>query len=70
LSKELAAAVEAGIRKRFDLAIARSEHSTASVQAGREYVEAYVDYVHFVENVHRLTEQGAPHTHAEVALTR
>lgn len=76
LMRDLAEAVETGVRKRFDLALARRKHANDSVEAGREYVEAYVDYVHFVENVHRLAEQGAPHTHAaakphaQSALTR
>jgi len=37
----------------------------SSVAAGRDYVAAYVDYVHFVEAVHRLAEKGAPHKHQE-----
>lgn len=65
LAKELAAAVDTGVRKRFDLAFERKRHAD-SIGAGREYVAAYVDYVHFVESVHRLARQGAPHTHHEV----
>lgn len=64
LARELAAAVETGVRKRFDLAFERKQHAD-SIGAGREYVAAYVDYVHFVESVHRLSQQGAPHTHHE-----
>ena len=63
LSKELGAAVETGIRKRFELALARKKHAADNVEAGREYVSAYVDYIHFVENIHRLTVHGAPHEH-------
>lgn len=63
LAKELAAALEKGVLERFDLARERRKLAAESVAAGREYVAAYVDYVHFVENAHRLARQGAPHTH-------
>jgi hypothetical protein len=65
LRRELAEAVEAGVRKRFDLALARRKQSNDSIEAGRDYVVAYVDYVHFVESAQHLAEQGAPHTHRE-----
>jgi hypothetical protein len=64
LAKELAGAVETGILKRSHLALERKHHVN-NIVAGRAYVSAYVDYAHFVENVHRLAEQGAPHTHIE-----
>jgi hypothetical protein len=28
-------------------------HVNDSVEAGREFVEAYVDYVHYVEQIHK-----------------
>lgn len=64
LAKQLAGAIESGVLERFDLARERKQHAY-DISAGRAYVAAYVDYVHFVENVHRLAEKGAPHTHAE-----
>lgn len=64
LAKELAGAVEAGILKRSHLTLERKQHAN-DIERGRAYVSAYVDYAHFVENVHRLVEQGAPHTHIE-----
>jgi hypothetical protein len=65
LATELAQAVREGVNKRFDATLAHKKHAGDSVEAGRKYVEAYVDYVHFVESVHRLAEHGAPHVHAE-----
>lgn len=64
LAKHMSAAVADGIRKRFAVALERREQAT-SIEAGRRYVEAYVDYIHFVEAVNRLALQGAPHTHHE-----
>lgn len=65
LATELAQAVNEGVRRRFAATLAHRKHASDSVDAGRKYVEAYVDYVHFVESVHRLAEHGALHVHAE-----
>ena len=35
-----------------------------SVEAGREFVAAYVEYVHYVEGLHQAA-QGAGHHHEE-----
>ena len=45
-------AIAEGIRHRFAKAIAARKHADDNVEAGREYVEAYVDYVHYVERLH------------------
>lgn len=63
LAPSIAVAVEEGIAKRFAAAAALRKQANDSVAAGREYVNAYVDYVHFVENVHRLAAEGASHLH-------
>ncbi|MBI3403054.1 MAG: hypothetical protein HY048_16705 [Acidobacteria bacterium] len=47
-----------GIRARFALAQARQPHAGDSVAAGREYVKAYVEFIHYVEQLH-LTIMGA-----------
>lgn len=65
LEAQLGDAVSEGIRKRFALTIERGKHGQESVEAGRAYVEAYVDYIHFVESVDRLVSQGASHKHRE-----
>lgn len=67
LASALSASVGEGIRKRFELARERGKHAADSLDAGREYVEAYVDYVHYVENVHRLVTTGVSHLHHEPA---
>jgi hypothetical protein len=65
LATQLAQSVSEGVRRRFDAAFAHKKHAGDSVDAGRKYVEAYVDYVHFVESAHRLTAHGASHVLAE-----
>lgn len=69
LAKHLSAQIADGILKRFELAAARKKHAADSVEAGREYVEAYVDYIHFVESVNRLVSQGVSHRHHEAAAS-
>jgi Family of unknown function (DUF6448) len=65
LARRLAAAIEHGIEERFTAASELKRHASESVADGREYVEAYVDYVHFVEAVDELAAHGASHAHRE-----
>jgi hypothetical protein len=52
----------AGIRKRFTEAREKKQHAEESVEAGREYVAAYVAYMHYVEGLHQAI-QGAGNQH-------
>lgn len=65
LRNRLSAAVADGIQQRFANAVERRKHAADSVEAGREYVEAYVDYIHFVEGINRMLSRGAGHAHHE-----
>jgi len=44
--------VTAGIRERFNQAMEAKKHANASVDQGREYVEAYVQFLHYIEHLH------------------
>jgi len=57
-------AVAAGIGARFAHAREMKEHVNESVEAGREYIEAYVTFVHYVEKLH-LDAAGTAAHHAE-----
>jgi hypothetical protein len=57
-------AVAAGIRERFARAIEKRKHADDSVEAGREFVEAYVVFVHYVEGLY-LAATAPPGAHAE-----
>jgi len=46
-------AIGDGIRKRFTSAIEAKKHADVSVEAGREFVEAYVEFIHYVERLHK-----------------
>lgn len=49
----LSAELEAGVRERFERTVARREHADHNVDAGRAYVAAYVDFIHYVEGLHQ-----------------
>lgn len=51
LLKLVPASARAGIRERFDAAIARKKYHKDDVEAGREYVKVYVEFIHYVEEV-------------------
>lgn len=53
--------VAAGIRKRYQRAAAAYQHKDESVAQGREFVEAYVDYTHYVERLHQDATGQAGH---------
>ncbi len=51
----------AGIRKRFAEAREKQEHAAQNVEAGREFVDAYVEYVHYVEGLHQAAQSADAH---------
>lgn len=64
LAKEFGRAAEKAVRDRFGRLTSAKKHMDESVAAGREYVEAYVEYVHFVEGLHNtITAADAHHEH-------
>jgi hypothetical protein len=54
LAEEVGSAVRNEITQRFERVRETKKRADESVQAGREYVEAYVDYVHFVDGLHDM----------------
>ncbi len=65
LSAKIGNAVRDGIRERFAEVAEKKKHANDSVKAGREFVEAYVEYVHFVEGIHNMVAKGSAHNHGE-----
>ncbi len=57
-------AVAKGIREHFGLVKETKKHADESVEAGREFVEAYVEFTHYVERLH-LDATGQPAHHGE-----
>ena len=66
LAMEIGKSGEKAVRERFGRLMSAKKHKDESVGAGREYVEAYVEYVHFVEGLHNtITAVGVHHEHAK-----
>lgn len=61
LAKDVSAAVADGIRHRFAAVSEAKKNAGTSVEAGRKYVEAYVEYVHYVERVAQVASGGGAH---------
>ena len=61
LVKAVTHRTEEGINQQLQKVVARRARMKDSVAAGREYVEAYVDYVHYYEGLVTATAGAAGH---------
>ena len=62
ITKHVTASVADGIKKRFSNTLERKKHADESVTAGREFVEAYVDFTHYLERLYNdAVAQAAAH---------
>jgi len=52
LVEELQQAIEHGIRERFSELKEKQPHKDHNAAAGREFVRAYVEFVHYIERLH------------------
>jgi len=60
LAGMLAAKVEGGLRARFARAAQARTHAGDSAELGRDYVAAYVEFLHYAERVHAAAESAHP----------
>ena len=65
VSKLLTDAGQAGLRKQFDNVLAKKNFDKDDVAAGRQYVEAYVAYIHYVERIYEAAVGPAPGHYSE-----
>ena len=64
LVKDISGEVAAGVRKRFEHALEKKKDADKSIDAGREFVEAYVVFLHYVEGIYNAAKlQGGEHHH-------
>lgn len=61
----LTGAMAIGIRERFAKAYENQKHADDSIAAGREFVESYVLFTHYVEGLHGLIKGGVQHGEGE-----
>ena len=65
--KLLADAIRKGLHQRFHAAFSRRGFAPDNVRAGREFVEAYVPYIHYVERLWRDATSAVHDRHPERA---
>ncbi len=65
LTQEITQLIAEGIRHRFTETLEKKRHADENVAAGREFVEAYVEFTHYVERLH--TDATGPVGHAAQA---
>jgi hypothetical protein len=61
LVKQVSEAVTGGIRERFNRVKESKKHADESTEKGREFVEAYVVFTHYIERLHRDVSAGNEH---------
>ena len=61
----LTGAMANGIRERFAKAYENQKHAADNIEAGREFVESYVLFTHYVEGLHGLIKGGVHHGEEE-----
>jgi len=61
LTNVLTQALDKGIKERFDRVMKTRQHADESVAAGREFVEAYVSFTHYVEGLHAIVKGSGDH---------
>lgn len=57
----LAEEIEAQTERLFEQVLEKREEKRESVEAGREWADAYVKYIVFVHDLHKRIKSGAPH---------
>lgn len=70
LADRISRAVREGIRKRHAAALELKSGADGSVENGRKFVAAYVEYVHFIEGIHGLVSRGAAHHSGEASSSQ
>jgi hypothetical protein len=68
LIRKVTSEVADGIRQRFARAQEANRHADQSVKAGREFVAAYVEFIHYVENIYQALTEPASHAHEEAQV--
>jgi hypothetical protein len=63
LAENLAEHAAMAIRERFERVVMLRDYDSDSVPEGREWVQAYVEFIHFVEGLHGMLQGEGGHEH-------
>ncbi|MGZ8919721.1 MAG: DUF6448 family protein [Limisphaerales bacterium] len=61
--------MEHGLQSHFKEALSRKKFSPNDVEAGRAFVKAYVEYIHYLEKLHAATA-SVTHSHSGEPITK
>lgn len=67
LVRNLSAEIAEGLGRRYSRVIKNKARADMSVEAGREFVHSYTEFVHYVVGLHQAAE-GADGSHEEASL--
>jgi hypothetical protein len=67
LYKILIDKIHEGLHEKFKEAMKKKDFKKNDVDAGREFVEAYVSFVHYVEALYDTAAEGGGHGHSQEA---
>jgi hypothetical protein len=67
LAKLLMKTLETGLHEQFEQAMSKKKFKADDVEAGRKYIEAYVQYIHYVERLYEATKTAAHGHYPEAA---
>lgn len=59
LLKHLTEAVQGGVHHQFEQVLQKKNFKADDIQAGREYVKAYVEFIHYVERLYQAASKPA-----------
>lgn len=65
LANKVSGAVRNGIQEPFAVARQKRQRAESSVEQDREYVDAYIQYTHFIERADHLVSNGADEEHRD-----
>lgn len=65
LVKLVNGAMEKGLREHFESAVNKANFNRDDVEAGRAYVKAYVEFIHYAERMYEAVIKTAPGHYAE-----
>ena len=59
LTKILTEAVQEGVADRFKEVTAKKKFKSDEVETGRQYIKAYVEFVHYIERIHEAAKNAS-----------
>jgi hypothetical protein len=66
--KLLTGQVQDGVRERFQRAMDQKDFNKDKVETGREYMETYVTFIHYVEGIYEAAQSPARGHYEEPSL--